>query len=145
VSSVCNACQMAKSHQLPYNHSIHRSTMQLELIHSDVWILLQFLLVVINIISVLLMTLQNLHGFILWLIEVIFSIFFSNFKHMLSASLTPKSNMFSPIGVGNINTCITNFLPHFVLVILFPAHTHTNKMARSNENTVTLSKRVLRY
>ena len=37
LSSICNACQLAKSHQLPYTHSIHRTTMPLELIHSDVW------------------------------------------------------------------------------------------------------------
>jgi hypothetical protein len=37
MSSVCNACQLAKSHQLPYNNSIHRSTSPLELIFSDVW------------------------------------------------------------------------------------------------------------
>jgi hypothetical protein len=36
-SSVCNACQLAKSHQLPYKLSIHRTTAPLELIHSDVW------------------------------------------------------------------------------------------------------------
>jgi histone deacetylase 1/2 len=35
-SSVCDACQLAKSHQLPYTHSIHRSTSPLEIIHSDV-------------------------------------------------------------------------------------------------------------
>jgi hypothetical protein len=37
LSSICNACQLAKSHQLPYTHSIHHTTMPLELIHSDVW------------------------------------------------------------------------------------------------------------
>jgi hypothetical protein len=37
VSSVCNACQLVKSHHLPYNNSIHRSTSPLELIFSDVW------------------------------------------------------------------------------------------------------------
>lgn len=36
-SSVCNACQLAKSHQLPYNNAIHRSTSPLELVFSDVW------------------------------------------------------------------------------------------------------------
>jgi hypothetical protein len=36
VPTVCNDYQMAKSHQLPYTHSIHHSTMPLELIHSDV-------------------------------------------------------------------------------------------------------------
>jgi hypothetical protein len=37
VSSVCNAYQLAKSHQVPYNTSIRRTTMPLEIIHSDVW------------------------------------------------------------------------------------------------------------
>jgi hypothetical protein len=34
---VCNACQLAKSHQLPYSSSIHRSTSPLEMIFSDFW------------------------------------------------------------------------------------------------------------
>jgi hypothetical protein len=36
-SVICNACQLAKSHQLPYNSSIHRSTCPLEVLSSDVW------------------------------------------------------------------------------------------------------------
>ena len=35
--SVCNACQLAKSHRLPYTSSSHRSSSPLELIFSDVW------------------------------------------------------------------------------------------------------------
>jgi hypothetical protein len=35
--SVCDACQQAKSHQLPYNKSFSVSHHPLELIHSDVW------------------------------------------------------------------------------------------------------------
>jgi hypothetical protein len=35
--SVCNACQLGKSHQLPYSSAIHRSTAPLQLIFSDVW------------------------------------------------------------------------------------------------------------
>jgi hypothetical protein len=35
--SVCNACQLVKSHQLPYNNFIHRSTSPLELIFSNIW------------------------------------------------------------------------------------------------------------
>jgi hypothetical protein len=35
--SVCDACQLAKSHQLPYNNFIHRSTSPFELTFSDVW------------------------------------------------------------------------------------------------------------
>jgi histone deacetylase 1/2 len=36
-SLICDACQRAKSHQLPYNVSHRVSTMPLELVHSDVW------------------------------------------------------------------------------------------------------------
>ena len=36
-TSVCDACQRAKSRQLPYNLSHRVSTMPLELVHSDVW------------------------------------------------------------------------------------------------------------
>lgn len=35
--SVCDACQKAKSHQLPYNRSLGSSKFPLELVHSDVW------------------------------------------------------------------------------------------------------------
>jgi hypothetical protein len=35
-SSVCHACQLGKSHQLPYTHAVHRSTAPLELIFLDV-------------------------------------------------------------------------------------------------------------
>lgn len=35
--SICDACQQAKSHQLPYSLSLSRSNKPLELIHSDVW------------------------------------------------------------------------------------------------------------
>jgi hypothetical protein len=35
-ASVCDACQLAKSHQLPYTVSLHQSTSPLELIFSNV-------------------------------------------------------------------------------------------------------------
>jgi hypothetical protein len=35
--SVCNACQQAKSHQLPYPKSISKSSKPLKLIFSNVW------------------------------------------------------------------------------------------------------------
>ena len=36
-SSVCDACQRAKSHQLPYNHLSRVLHTPLELIHTDIW------------------------------------------------------------------------------------------------------------
>lgn len=35
--NVCNACQLAKSHQPPYSKSTHVSEIPLQLIFSDVW------------------------------------------------------------------------------------------------------------
>jgi hypothetical protein len=35
--SVCDACQQAKSHQLPYSSSMSASKFPLELVYSDVW------------------------------------------------------------------------------------------------------------
>ena len=34
---VCDSCQRAKSHQLPYANSHHISSHPLELVYSDVW------------------------------------------------------------------------------------------------------------
>jgi histone deacetylase 1/2 len=36
-SSVCNACQLGKAHQLPFYPSSHVSTAPLQLVHTDVW------------------------------------------------------------------------------------------------------------
>ena len=36
-SSICDACQRAKVHQLPFRDSTHVTHEPLELIHSDVW------------------------------------------------------------------------------------------------------------
>jgi hypothetical protein len=36
-NGVCNACQQAKSHQLPFSKSVSVSTAPLELVFSDVW------------------------------------------------------------------------------------------------------------
>lgn len=36
-SVVCDACQQAKAHQLPFSSSIHSTSNPLELVHTDVW------------------------------------------------------------------------------------------------------------
>jgi hypothetical protein len=36
-SLICNACQLGKSHQLPFSVSTHVSTVPLEIVHTDVW------------------------------------------------------------------------------------------------------------
>jgi hypothetical protein len=109
------------------------------------WVPLQFLMVVISIISILLMTLRNSHGFILWSIDPRLNAFSSNFKNMLSDSLTPKLDVFTPIRVGNTKNFTINFLLHSALLIVFLVPTPTSKMDPPNENTVTLLRRVLLY
>lgn len=37
LSSICNACQQGKAHQLPFSPSVHVTTARLQLIHTDVW------------------------------------------------------------------------------------------------------------
>ena len=37
IGSVCDSCQMAKSHQLPYQKSSSQSSFPLQLVFSDVW------------------------------------------------------------------------------------------------------------
>ena len=34
---LCDTCQLAKSHRLPYSHNEHRSSIVLDLIHCDIW------------------------------------------------------------------------------------------------------------
>jgi hypothetical protein len=36
-NSICDACQQAKSYQLPYSNSMSNSKFPLELVYSDVW------------------------------------------------------------------------------------------------------------
>jgi hypothetical protein len=36
-SLICHACQLGKSHQLPFPHALHMSTAPLELVQTDVW------------------------------------------------------------------------------------------------------------
>jgi hypothetical protein len=59
---VCDDCQHAKSHQLPYLKSTSVSTTPLELIFSDVWGLACNFMEEINIMLASLMTLVNSHG-----------------------------------------------------------------------------------
>jgi hypothetical protein len=64
---------------------------------------------------------------------------------MLSDSLTPKFNVFSPIGMGNTRNFTINFSLLLTFLIVFLLPTPTNKMDQPNENTITLLRRVLPY
>jgi histone deacetylase 1/2 len=83
---ICDACQQGKSHQLPFSLSTHVTTSPLEIIHSDVWVLPKLLLVDINTMSVLLMLIVVLHGFIFLNISLKCSKFSFSFNNMLNVS-----------------------------------------------------------
>jgi hypothetical protein len=70
---VCDACQQAKSHQLPYTRSVSSTSFPLELVHSDVWVLRLNLLAGNATMLVLLMTSVGLRGFIFLSINLKFS------------------------------------------------------------------------
>jgi hypothetical protein len=79
--SVCNACQLAKSHQLPYARSVHRSMSPLELIFSDVWVMHLNLLGFFNITLASLMISVNSLGFIFCMTVLKLHVYSHNFKH----------------------------------------------------------------
>jgi hypothetical protein len=60
--TVCDACQQGKSHQLPYPNSSSNSEFPLQLIFSDVWVLLRSQLEERSFMLALLMILVNLLG-----------------------------------------------------------------------------------
>jgi hypothetical protein len=88
-SSVYNACQLAKSHQLPFSSSIHKSSAPLELIFSDVWghAPQSSLLGVLNIISVSSMILVNFLGFICTEAAHNFLQFQTHVEHLLDTKI----------------------------------------------------------
>jgi hypothetical protein len=61
---VCNACQHAKSHQLPYSVSHHKSQFPLELVFQMYGVQHPFLLGATNIMFLSLMIIASLLGFI---------------------------------------------------------------------------------
>jgi hypothetical protein len=75
LSTVGNACELAKSHQLPYYSSTFHATSPLELIYYDVWVLPHCLSVATDTILVLLMSLANSRGFTSCMIGLMLRIF----------------------------------------------------------------------
>jgi histone deacetylase 1/2 len=137
--SICDACQRAKVHQLPYDCSTHVTTSPLELVHSDVW-------------GPAITSSGGFKYYVSFLDD--FSHFtwiyflkhksdveqaFYSFKSMSSVSLIPKFSLCNPIGEGSI-IAYTNILVMKASFIVFPVHILPNKMASPSANTVILSK-----
>lgn len=88
---VCDACQQAKSYQLPYPQSDSTSYSPLELIFSDVWDPAPKSVGHYQYYVSLLMILLSLHGYICSRIALKCFKFFVIFSNMLSASLIKNS------------------------------------------------------
>ena len=101
--TICDACQQGKSHQLPYPKSVSVSNNPLDLVFSDVWVLLQPRLEETIIMLVSLMISANLLGFISFDTNLKFYSVFTTFKILLNAYLIRKLLLCKLIGVGSIN------------------------------------------
>jgi hypothetical protein len=124
VSSVCDACQLAKSHQLLYASSVHHSSSPLELIFFDVW---GSVPCSIGGYKYYISFLDNFSKFF-WIYlmheRTEAPRIFCNLKVMLSVFLTPPSSVSNLIGEGNTKKCIIHFLNLLASLIMFHVHTH---------------------
>ena len=83
------------------------------------------------------MILVSSRGFIYSMPSRMLNLFSINSKNMLNCFLTRKLNVSNPTGEANIADSI-NISKIQEFLIVFPAHTPTNKMAQLNENIVIL-------
>jgi hypothetical protein len=121
VSLVCNAYQLAKSHHLPYHNSIYRTTMSLEITHSNIWGLAP---ISIGGYRCYISFIDDFKKFT-WIYLQRFNTFFSNFKSTLSDSLTRKLDMFSSIHVESIKNFIITFITSLdIAYCVSCTHTH---------------------
>jgi hypothetical protein len=102
LSSVCNACQLGKSHQLPYNNSTNWSSSPLELVYSDVWGPAPTSVGGYNYNISFIDDFSKFTCIFLTLTELMLNASSCSSKLILRGSLTQKLNVFNMIGVGNI-------------------------------------------
>ena len=107
--SVCDSCQLAKSHQLPYSRSNKIATAPLELISSDVWARLQHQWVDTPTMLVLLMIIVGILGYIFLKRNLMFSKFFGTFRTWLSENLAGKSMLCKPTGEASMKSLVPSF------------------------------------
>jgi hypothetical protein len=135
---ICNACQLAKSHQLPYTTSLHHLIAPLELIFFDVWGPapqsvgdFKYYISFIDVFSKF-----------SWIYLVhdrsdttsIFMQFQAHVEHLLDAKIKCVQ---SDCG-GEYQKIHNTFFTLLALVIVFPVLIHTNKTALLNSSTAIL-------
>jgi hypothetical protein len=145
MSSVCNACQLAKSHQLPYNNSIHRSTSPIELIFFDVWgpaptfvggfkYYISFIDDFSKFTWIYLMN-DRTNA------QHIYMLFQAHVERLLDTKIKCVQSDW----VGNIKNFTINFSSNLALPIVSLILMATNKMVRPNESIGILWKLVLLF
>jgi histone deacetylase 1/2 len=101
-NSVCDSCQKAKSHQLPYGISDNVSSSPLELIYSDVWGPTP---VSVGRHTYYVTYIDDFSKYTwVYLIKQKYDVFqvFKNFQNLVKGSLEEKSSPCKPTGEGNM-------------------------------------------
>jgi hypothetical protein len=122
---VCHACQLGKSHRLPFHLSPLVSNAPLDLLFTDVWGLDPQIFVNGN--RYYLCFIDDFSKYV-WLFPIasnLMSIICSlNFKPMLNVILTEKSNVFNQIGAVNFVSFIPSFTSLRISHCVTCPHTH---------------------
>lgn len=138
LSSVCNACQLGKSHQLPYNISIHHTTRPLEIIHSDVWGPAPLSVGGYKYYISFIDDFTKFTWIYLMVDRTDVQRIFLQFQAHVERLLDSKIKCIQSDWGGEYQKLHNKFLPHLVLIIVFLVPTLINKMDLPKENTIIL-------
>ena len=100
LSSLCPSCSINKAHQQPFRVNSLQSHEPLELIYTNVWVLLVILeLMDQDITLFLLIIIQNIYGFIQWSLNPVFLKFF---HILLKPAFKNQSKHYTPTMVVSL-------------------------------------------
>jgi hypothetical protein len=125
--TICNICQQAKSHQLPYPKSTSVSEFPLQLVHSDVLGPALESVGRKNIMLALWMISVNSHGFILSNLNLMCFRSFRVFRLLLRDNLIARSLPYDLIREASTSSLIHSSTS-LALSIMYLALMHINKM-----------------
>ena len=139
---MCDSCQLAKSHQLPYPISTNVSTVHLEQVLSDVW---GPALVPIGKHSYYVSFIDDFSKFTwIYLLKKHSNVYqvLLNFQQLVSANLIEKLSVCKLIGVESMKNSIDSF-KKLALHIMYLVLMHINRMAQLNASITILLRLAL--
>lgn len=140
MSQVCSSCQICKISQFPFPSIMNKSSLPFELIHTDIWVLLLFFLIlgihttlIFHIISV------NSLDFSSWKQELMHLKYFMPFVYKLRTFLIKKLRLYNLVDQRSFSLTISNMnyrvMASYTTLLFSTWH---NKIALLNGNTGTL-------